>query len=122
MRLAAAPTSDDRVTTVRTAAPPNSQRPVSGTDPATLSPGHRFVAETLVTDLGDQVRVSRVAPEPEVLRTFPRGGRPTALLWLSARWFVATSGDGLVLHDDAADTLLTPTLALHAPTRLALPA
>ncbi len=111
--------SGDRITPVRVAASPNPQRPASGTDPAALSPGNSFLAETFTTDLGDQVRVSRVGPSPDVLRNFPGGRRGTSLLWLTDRWLVATSAGGLALYDAEDDTLLTPTLPFTEPSRLA---
>lgn len=107
-----------QVSTVATAAAPNPQQPVDPAAPGSLSGRNRFVAETVPTDVADQVRVSRVGPTPQVLRTFPAGSHGGASAWLSDRWLLASSGERLVLYDAASDTLLTPHLDLEAGTEL----
>ena len=107
-----------RVSAVDTAAPPNPQRAVASFDPGALSSGNRFLAETLSSDVGDQVRVSRVGATPQVLRTFPGGSTRTSYAWVSDDWLVSTSEEQLVLYDAATDTLLTPPLPFTGASEL----
>ena len=100
--------ADGQVGPVATQAAPNPQPDPADLSPGSISPGNRYLVETLPTDVGEQVRVSRVSPVAEVLRTFPAGDRRPSSTWLSERWLLAASGDHLVLYDAATDTLLTP--------------
>ena len=110
--------TDGAVDPVLTEAAPNPQPDRSEVAPGSVSPGDRYLVETLPTEVGDQVRVSRVSAVAEVLRTFPAGDRRSSEAWLSDRWLLAVSEDHLVLYDAATDTLLTPDLGLDGPTQV----
>lgn len=82
-----------------------------------LSAGNRFVAYESAIGNKVEVRVGRTG-SGEWLRAFPTGDYATAFTWLSDRWLVATSGDGLVLYDAVADRAVIPALPIDGPAQL----
>ena len=111
--------TDGQVAPVATQAAPNPQPDPADVITGSVSPGNAYLAETLPTEVGDQVRVSRVSPVAQVLRTFPAGDRRPTSTWLSQRWLLAASGDHLVLYDAETDTLLAPRTDLGgSPTQV----
>lgn len=108
-----------RTTALGPPSPPSPDRATAVFDLGALLPGNRFLAASVSNqDGGFELRVTDTAASPDSVRTIPVGGRSTDLTWLSDRWLVATSTDGVVLYDADDDTVISPSLPFRQPTQL----